>query len=234
VIVAFAISGFAFVLGALAAEKWGPAGGPAARDYPDLWIIAGAFFLVAAGALAVAVLRERGTGAGSRLPAMASPGASSPPAVAQVVWEIADKALSVQTEEWKDLRVRVATLAALGPAAAVVIVTATSYRFDFVALLALVFLGAAVAQSIVALYFAAWRSGFDNGPRLLEPVPAGTEPETLRLALTGRSEEIRHANFKYLRRVETMFFSAAGSFLLAVLAWSIHAAANTHVFFKWG
>jgi hypothetical protein len=161
---------------------------------------------------------------------VASPGLSSPPEVAQITWEVADKALSTQTEEWKDLRGRVATLATLGPAAAAVIVTATSGKFDLVAVVALVALLLGVGQSIVALLLAGTPSTFLE-PRLPDPLPQGTEPETLWLALARTSEQIRKANFRQFSRIEGLFFGAAGCFLVAVLLWSIHAAANTDAVF---
>jgi hypothetical protein len=151
--------------------------------------------------------------------------------VAALSYEVADKAFAGQAEQLQELRGRVATLVTVGPAAAAVIVTATSPKFDLLALLALLFLAAAVAQSIIAI----WRiRGFHQSPVLPSVLPAGTDVITLQLALARKINELRERNTPHVKRIEQMFLTASASFLVAVVLWSVHAATSSKVLFVLG
>lgn len=227
--VAFLICGVAYVIGAVA----GKTVGPDIAQYEWLWVIAAGFLLVGSAPLGVwMVLGLRGRPS-ARVAPVPEPAATPAPDVAEISYTVADKALVAQGGQWKDLRGRVATLATIGPAAAVVIVTTAGGKFDLLALLAVVFLAVAIVQSIVVLLQAGTQTTFDE-TALVPPqdLPPGTDATTLHVALTKRSNELLAANLGELERVEEMFLRAAAAFLISVLLWSIHAAANSDVLFK--
>ncbi len=165
---------------------------------------------------------------GGTLTPMAVTGVASSPEVAALSYDVADKAFSAQAAQWEVIRGRVTTLVTVGPAAAVVIVTATSPKFDLLALLALVFLVLAVGESIIAI----WKGrSFHRSPALPAVLPPGTDATTLHVALALRTNELREKNAPKVKELEGMFLTAAAAFLLAVLIWSIHAATSSQVLF---
>jgi hypothetical protein len=223
------ISGLAFVLGALAAEQWSPDG----KSDSALWIIAGAFLLLG-GVLLLGVFSTGQIGSPEdRLTDVPEPGVTPEAAVAAISYEVADKALTAQLDQWRDLRGRVATLATIGPAAAAVVVATSGDKFDLLALLAILLLAAAIVQSTMALWRAGIQTRFKEGPSI-EGLPAGTDAASLHAALAGITNATREANVLEVKRVEELFLRAVAAFLLAVLFWSVHAAIGSDVLFSLG
>jgi hypothetical protein len=223
------ISGVAFALGALASELWGPE----VKDDFVLWIFAVAFFFLG-GAILIGVLSGGQVGSlGDTLTDVPESGATPEAAVAAIGYEVADKALTAQLDQWRELRARVATLATIGPAAAAVVVATSGDRFDLLALLAMLSLAAAIRQSIFALWRAGIQATFKEGPSI-GGLPAGTDAATLHVALAGITNATRKANVVEVKRVETLFLRAVIAFLLAVLFWSVHAAIGSDLLFRLG
>jgi hypothetical protein len=140
-----------------------------------------------------------------------------------MVYDVAQKAVSDQLEEWQVLRGRVATVATLGPAAAAVVVANTTRRVDALAIAALVFLALGVSTGIYALLPRPFGSGV-NADGMQELADAGADVGTMREVAANLLRDAIRNNTPVLRRVQMLFVAATMSLLVAVVLWAIHAA----------
>jgi hypothetical protein len=140
-----------------------------------------------------------------------------------LVFDLAQKAVSTQLDEWQALRGRVATVATLGPAAAAVVVANTTRRVDALAIAALVFLALGVSAGIYALLPRPFGSGV-NSDGMQELADGGADVATLREVAATLLRQAVHKNAFVLRRVQMLFIAATMSLLLSVLLWAVHAA----------